>query len=83
MKSADLCADGFQLAALCRLGGFGVDKLEMARVPDLVVFAKEHGLKFISIADLIRYRRRRRGDRPGLRDPRRHHPLRVRVSPAP
>jgi 3,4-dihydroxy 2-butanone 4-phosphate synthase / GTP cyclohydrolase II len=29
----------------------------MARVPELKVFAKEHGLKFISIADLIRYRR--------------------------
>lgn len=30
----------------------------MARVPDLIEFAKEHGLIFISIADLIRYRRR-------------------------
>jgi len=30
----------------------------MARVPDLTRFAAEHGLKFISIADLIRYRRR-------------------------
>ena len=30
----------------------------MARVPDLVEFAKEHGLVFISIADLVRYRRR-------------------------
>src|SRR4030095_14997397 len=29
----------------------------MARVPDLVAFAKEHGLAMISIADLIRYRR--------------------------
>ncbi len=29
----------------------------MARLPELTVFAKEHGLKFISIADLIRYRR--------------------------
>ncbi len=29
----------------------------MARVPDLVPFAKEHGLKMTSIADLIRYRR--------------------------
>ena len=34
------------------------DKLEMARVPDLVAFAREHGLLFISIADLVRYRRR-------------------------
>lgn len=30
----------------------------MARVPDLVEFAEEHELLFISIADLIRYRRR-------------------------
>ncbi len=30
----------------------------MARVPDLVDFAAEHGLVFISIADLVRYRRR-------------------------
>jgi 3,4-dihydroxy 2-butanone 4-phosphate synthase/GTP cyclohydrolase II len=29
----------------------------MARVPDLVPFAKEHGLVMTSIADLIRYRR--------------------------
>jgi 3,4-dihydroxy 2-butanone 4-phosphate synthase / GTP cyclohydrolase II len=29
----------------------------MARVPDLATFAKEHGLLFISIADLIRHRR--------------------------
>jgi 3,4-dihydroxy 2-butanone 4-phosphate synthase/GTP cyclohydrolase II len=28
----------------------------MARLPDLVPFAKEHGLKLVSIADLIRYR---------------------------
>ena len=30
----------------------------MARVPDLVEFAREHGLKIITIADLIRYRLR-------------------------
>jgi 3,4-dihydroxy 2-butanone 4-phosphate synthase/GTP cyclohydrolase II len=30
----------------------------MARVPSLTAFAAEHGLVFISIADLIRYRRR-------------------------
>jgi 3,4-dihydroxy 2-butanone 4-phosphate synthase/GTP cyclohydrolase II len=28
----------------------------MARLPDLVVFAKEHGLKIVTIADLIKYR---------------------------
>lgn len=31
----------------------------MARMPDLRVFAKKHGLKLITIADLIAYRRRR------------------------
>ncbi len=30
----------------------------MARVPDLIEFCSEHGLVFVSIADLIRYRRR-------------------------
>ncbi|HCF50517.1 MAG TPA: bifunctional 3,4-dihydroxy-2-butanone-4-phosphate synthase/GTP cyclohydrolase II [Syntrophomonas sp.] len=31
----------------------------MARVPELIEFAQNHGLKIISIADLIEYRRRR------------------------
>ena len=31
----------------------------MARLPELVVFARKHGLRLISIADLIQYRRRR------------------------
>jgi 3,4-dihydroxy 2-butanone 4-phosphate synthase/GTP cyclohydrolase II len=35
-----------------------VDSGEMARVPDLRAFADEHGLLLVSIADLIRYRRR-------------------------
>ncbi len=30
----------------------------MARVPDLVKYTKRHGLKMITVADLIRYRRR-------------------------
>ena len=30
----------------------------MARVPDLVPFCREHGLKLITVADLIEYRRR-------------------------
>ena len=34
------------------------DDGEMARVPDLIVFAKEHDLKIASIADLIAWRRR-------------------------
>jgi len=33
------------------------DKSDMARLPELTEFAKEHGLPIISIADLIRYRR--------------------------
>ena len=33
-------------------------KMGMARQPELRLFAKEHGLLLISIADLIRYRRR-------------------------
>jgi 3,4-dihydroxy 2-butanone 4-phosphate synthase / GTP cyclohydrolase II len=32
------------------------DDGEMARLPDLIVFAKEHGLKIGTIADLIHYR---------------------------
>ncbi len=34
------------------------DDGSMARLPDLVVFAKQHGLKIATIADLIAYRRR-------------------------
>ncbi|HQG54045.1 MAG TPA: GTP cyclohydrolase II, partial [Thermoleophilia bacterium] len=30
----------------------------MARVPDLVPYAKRHGLKIVTVADLIKYRRR-------------------------
>lgn len=53
---------------LCRLAGLqpvGViceimnDDGTMARLPDLVRFARQHGLRLISIADLIRYRMRR------------------------
>lgn len=52
---------------LCRLAGkaaSGVlcevvtaNKADMARLPELEVFAKEHNLPLVSIADLIRYRR--------------------------
>jgi len=31
----------------------------MARVPDLIEFSRQHGLVFISIADLVRYRRQK------------------------
>ncbi|HEY1825134.1 MAG TPA: bifunctional 3,4-dihydroxy-2-butanone-4-phosphate synthase/GTP cyclohydrolase II [Acidimicrobiales bacterium] len=53
---------------LCRLAGkspAGVlcevvtkDKSDMARLPELLVFADEHDLPIVTIADLIRYRRR-------------------------
>ncbi len=52
------------LARLAGLKPFGViceimkDDGTMARMPDLRVFAREHGLKIISIADLIAYRLR-------------------------
>jgi 3,4-dihydroxy 2-butanone 4-phosphate synthase/GTP cyclohydrolase II len=34
------------------------DDGSMARMPDLILFAKRHGLKIITIADLIQYRRK-------------------------
>lgn len=52
---------------LCRMAGLkevGViceimkDDGEMARVPDLIEFAKQHNLKMISIEELIKYRRK-------------------------
>ncbi len=42
-------------AVLCELVN---DDGTMMRVPDLEIFAKEHALVFVSIADLIAYRRR-------------------------
>jgi 3,4-dihydroxy 2-butanone 4-phosphate synthase / GTP cyclohydrolase II len=54
---------------LCRAAGLGPagilceittpDKAAMARLPDLERFAEEHGLILVSIADIIRYRRRK------------------------
>ncbi len=53
---------------LARLAGFApvgvlceilADDGHMARLPQLEVFAAEHGLRIVSIADLIRYRLRR------------------------
>lgn len=52
---------------LCRLAGLkevGLcceimkDDGRMARLPDIAAFARRHGLKFMTIADLIAYRRR-------------------------
>src|SRR5258706_537120 len=44
-----------QAGVLCELVN---DDGTMMRVPELTVFAKEHGLTLVSIADLIAYRRR-------------------------
>jgi 3,4-dihydroxy 2-butanone 4-phosphate synthase / GTP cyclohydrolase II len=52
------------LAALAGLNPTGVvcevmnDDGTMARVPDLVPYCREHGLRMITVADLIEYRRR-------------------------
>jgi len=53
--STDLAAlAGFSRAAvICEVMN---DDGTMARVPDLTRFAQEHGLKMITVADLIRYR---------------------------
>ena len=55
----------------------------MARVPDLVKFARRHKLPIITVADLIQYRMRHRaagddgGRRPAL--PTEHGPFRIHV----
>jgi 3,4-dihydroxy 2-butanone 4-phosphate synthase / GTP cyclohydrolase II len=51
-RAAGLSAAG----VLCEI--VSEDKAEMARLPELERFAKKHHLPIISIADLIRYRRR-------------------------
>jgi 3,4-dihydroxy 2-butanone 4-phosphate synthase / GTP cyclohydrolase II len=63
LKRAGHTEAAVDLARLAGLYPAGVlcetvnDDGSMARLPDLVRFAEEHGLKLISIADLIRYRR--------------------------
>lgn len=55
---------GVDLARLAGLNPAGViceimnDDGTMARVPDLIPYCAKHGLKMITVADLIRYRRR-------------------------
>lgn len=62
LKRAGHTEAAVDLARLAGLAPVGViceiikDDGEMARVPDLVGFAKEHGLKMVTIKDLIRYR---------------------------
>ena len=64
LKRAGHTEAAVDLARLAGLAPAGVlcevvdaKKTDMARLPDLERFAKEHGLLLISIADLIRYRR--------------------------
>lgn len=55
--STDLCrmAGLKEVAVICEIMK---DDGEMARVPELIEFAKQHNLKMISIEDLIKYRRK-------------------------
>ena len=46
----------YPAGVLCEI--VDADKMDMARVPELERFAEEHGLLLISIADMIRYRRK-------------------------
>jgi 3,4-dihydroxy 2-butanone 4-phosphate synthase / GTP cyclohydrolase II len=63
LKRAGHTEAAVDLARLAGLYPAGVlcetvnDDGSMARLPDLVRFSEEHGLKLISIADLIKYRR--------------------------
>jgi len=50
-------AGKYPAGVLCEL--VTEDKLEMARLPELQRFAKEHDLCLITIAELVRYRRQR------------------------
>ena len=65
LKRAGHTEDAVDLAILAGLYPAGVlceivnEDGTMSRLPNLVGFAKEHGLKLISIADLIQFRRRR------------------------
>ena len=55
--TVDLCrlAGKFPSGVLCEV--VSADKSDMARLPELEVFAQRHQLPLVSIADLIRYRR--------------------------
>ena len=64
LKRAGHTEAAVDLARLANLKPAGViceilkDDGTMARVPDLLEYAKQHGLKIVTIADLISYRRR-------------------------
>ena len=55
--TVDLCrlAGKYPSGVLCEV--VSADKSDMARLPELEVFAQRHQLPLVSIADLIRYRR--------------------------
>lgn len=65
LKRAGHTEAAVDLAVLAGLEPVGVlceivkSDYSMARMPDLEVFAEEHGIPLVSIADLIRYRRNR------------------------
>jgi 3,4-dihydroxy 2-butanone 4-phosphate synthase/GTP cyclohydrolase II len=56
--TVDLCrlAGKYPAGVLCEI--VTADKSDMARLPELESFAARHGLPIVTIADLIRYRRR-------------------------
>jgi len=56
--TVDLCrlAGKYPSGVLCEI--VTKDKSDMARLPELEAFAEEHGLPLVTIADLIRYRRK-------------------------
>jgi 3,4-dihydroxy 2-butanone 4-phosphate synthase/GTP cyclohydrolase II len=64
LQRAGQTEDAIDLARLAGLNNAGViceimkDDGTMARVPDLIEFCAAHGLKLVTIADLIEYRRR-------------------------
>ncbi len=64
LKRAGQTEAAVDLASLAGLAPAGVvceimkDDGTMARVPDLVEFCERHGLKLVTVADLIEYRRR-------------------------
>jgi 3,4-dihydroxy 2-butanone 4-phosphate synthase/GTP cyclohydrolase II len=53
---ASLTGAEVKAGAICEIMN---DDGTMARMPQLIVFAKKHGLKIISVEDIIKYRRRK------------------------
>ena len=63
-KTSAVCVDASVISRIAGLDPSAViceimnDDGTMARMPDLVTFARQHGLKIVTIADLIQYRLR-------------------------